>query len=96
MKEWLSLKEYYSESYEEEFLSTDQRYNEYTMTSLRTVWGCNIELVKSEFGDDYARHLIKEADQFIREDKIEQKKNSLYLTNKGKLFADGIASALFR
>ena len=96
MKEWLSLKEYYSESYEEEFLSTDQRYNEYTMTSLRTVWGCNIELVKSEFGDDYARHLMKEAEQFIIEGKIEQKKNSLYLTNKGKLFADGIASALFR
>lgn len=96
MKEWLSLKEYYSESFEEEFLSQDQRFNEYTMTSLRTIWGCDIELVKSEFGDEYARHIMKEAEQFIKEDKIEQKNNSLFLTKKGKLFADGIASALFR
>ncbi len=95
MKTWLALKEYYKESFEEEILSQDQRYNEYVMTSLRTVWGCDYDLVKDEFGSKYAKHLLKEAAAFIQEQKIEQRGNRLFLTNKGKLFADGIASELF-
>jgi oxygen-independent coproporphyrinogen-3 oxidase len=95
MKTWLALKEYYKESFEEEILNPDQRYNEYVMTSLRTVWGCDHDLVKVEFGTKYAKHLLKEAAVFIDEQKIEQRGNRLFLTNKGKLFADGIASELF-
>ena len=95
IKTWLALKEYYNESFEEEILSTDQRYNEYIMTSLRTVWGCDHDLVRDEFGTRYANHLLKEAAAFIHEQKIEQRGNRLFLTNKGKLFADGIASELF-
>ena len=95
IKTWLALKEYYSESFEEEILSLEQRYNEYVMTSLRTVWGCDQDLVRNEFGIKYAKHLLKEAADFIHEQKIEQRGNRLFLTNKGKLFADGIASELF-
>jgi len=95
MKAWLGLKEYYNESFEEEILSPDQRYNEYVMTSLRTVWGCDYDIVKEEFGNKYAKHLLKEVKAFIQEQKIEQRGNKFFLTNKGKLFADGIASELF-
>lgn len=96
LKAWLSLKEYYGESFEEEVLGQDERYNEYVMTSLRTIWGCDIDVVRNEFGHVYADLLLRGADQYIQENKLELRKNRLFLTNKGKLFADGIASDLFR
>jgi oxygen-independent coproporphyrinogen-3 oxidase len=96
IKSWLDLKEHYSESFEEEILSPDQRYNEYVMTSLRTIWGCNSETIRQEFGIEYADHLLREAQQFLKERKLEMKGNRIFLTNKGKLFADGISSALFK
>jgi oxygen-independent coproporphyrinogen-3 oxidase len=96
IKSWLDLKEHYSESFEEEILSPDQRYNEYVMTSLRTIWGCNSETIRQEFGIEYADHLLREAQQFLKERKLEMKGNRIFLTNKVKLFADGISSALFK
>ena len=95
MKTWLGLEEYYGESFEEEVLSTDQRFNEYVMTSLRTVWGCDIDLVRKEFGEPYASNLLLGANKYIVEDSLILKGNRLFLTSKGKLFADGIASDLF-
>jgi oxygen-independent coproporphyrinogen-3 oxidase len=94
-KKWLELKEYYSETFEEEVLSPEQRYNEYVMTSLRTIWGCDISLVQQEFGDNYAKHLLAEANKHVDIYNLEHKGNRLFLTAKGKLFADGIASDLF-
>ena len=95
MKAWLGLGEYYEESFEEETLSPDQRFNEYVMTSLRTVWGCDIAVVRQEFGEKYAAALLSKSDKFIADGSLIYKGSSLFLTNKGKLFADGIASALF-
>jgi oxygen-independent coproporphyrinogen-3 oxidase len=95
IKEWLALKEYYDESFEEEILTKEQRYNEYVMTSLRTMWGCDIDLVRHEFGDKYAKHLFRGAKKYIETEQLELKASRLFLTKKGKLFADGVASDLF-
>lgn len=95
MNAWLGLTEYYDESFEEETLNTDQRFNEYVMTSLRTIWGCNIDVVGREFGKQYASRLLVGANKFIEEETLILKENRLFLTTKGKLFADGIASDLF-
>lgn len=95
MKSWMSLSSFYEESFEEEVLSTDQRFNEYVMTSLRTVWGCDISLVRQEFGQEYARHLLSASDKYINDNSLITKGSKLFLTNKGKLFADGIAADLF-
>lgn len=95
MKAWLGLASYYEESFEEEVLTNDQRFNEYVMTSLRTVWGCDLNLVRQEFGQDYATHLLAVSDKYINDNSLIYKGSKLFLTNKGKLFADGIASDLF-
>ncbi len=95
MKAWLGLADYYMESFEEEILSQDQRYNEYVMTSLRTIWGCDIALVRQEFGEQYANGLLASSEAFIADNSLVFKGSRLFLTNKGKLFADGIASELF-
>ena len=74
----------------------DQQYNEYVMTSLRTSWGCDLEHIHNVFGKEFALYCETGAKKFIRQDKLVRRENRLFLTNIGKLFADGIASDLFR
>lgn len=81
---------------EEEILSTNDRYNEYIMTSLRTMWGVDINKVENDFGYDYMQHFQKGVQLYLSTNEVEQKENSIYsLTPKGKLMADHIASELF-
>lgn len=81
--------------FENEELTLAQRYNEYIMTSLRTHWGCRIDFVKKEFGNQYADSLEKNSRQFINEGFVSEQNGFLILTKTGKLFADKIASELF-
>lgn len=80
---------------EKEILSLVQRYNEYVMTSLRTSWGCDLEHIRNVFGDYYSDFCLKQSKPFITEEKIVYDGQRLFLTNTGKLFADGIAATLF-
>jgi oxygen-independent coproporphyrinogen-3 oxidase len=81
--------------FEQEKLSTIQRLNEYIMTSLRTMWGCDLDKVQSEWGRDYRLVLQQESRTFVDNGRMEAIDAKLKLTNKGKLFADGIAAELF-
>jgi oxygen-independent coproporphyrinogen-3 oxidase len=81
--------------FEQEKLSSVQRLNEYIMTSLRTMWGCDLNKIESEWGSDYSRVLEDESRVFVHDSKVTAIANKLTLTNKGKLFADGIAAELF-
>ena len=80
---------------EKEYLSKDQMYNEYVLTSLRTSWGCDIEHIKNAFGEKYSQHFITNITKTIKENNATRNGNIFTLTNSGKLFADGIASSLF-
>ena len=42
---------------ETEILSIADRYNEYVMTGLRTIWGVSLERIEKEFGLDYLNYL---------------------------------------
>ncbi len=81
--------------FEQEFLTNSMKVNEYILTSLRTMWG--ISLIKLlELGGDYVRNkLVADAAKFVDKGFVMEKENHLYLTKKGKLYADGIASQLF-
>ena len=81
--------------FEKEKLSEIQRFNEYVMTSIRTSWGCNIDFIKNNFGKPYCNHIIKASSKHIKSEHIKQQHHILYLTDQGKLFADGIAADLF-
>lgn len=81
---------------EEEKLTVEDRFNEYIMTSLRTVWGVNIQKIEKDFGYDYVQHFKKEIEPFLNSGEVEIQKDQAYiLTSKGKLIADRIASDLF-
>lgn len=80
---------------EKEVLSLVQRVNEYIMTSLRTSWGCDLEHVRNVFGAAYADYLLRATAGDIERGHLYMKEDKLFLTNQGKLFADGIAANLF-
>jgi oxygen-independent coproporphyrinogen III oxidase len=78
-----------------EILSKAQHYNEYVMTSLRTSWGCDLEHIENVFGKNMKAHCFKEASKFIAMQQLRTEGSRLFLTNKGKLYADGIAASMF-
>lgn len=79
-----------------ELLSPTTQLNEYIMTSLRTMWGCDITEVKRKFGEETAENLLLDALTFIESKQMMYSEGKLVLTPEGLLFADGISSALFR
>jgi oxygen-independent coproporphyrinogen-3 oxidase len=82
--------------FEMEELSSTQKINEYLMTGLRTIEGVDLNHLEKLSDKKIISKIINDAQKFIQQNLIEQKNNSLLLTQKGKLFADGIAADLFR
>jgi oxygen-independent coproporphyrinogen III oxidase len=78
-----------------EILTKAQHYNEYVMTSLRTSWGCDLEHIENVFGKNMKEACLQEASKFIAMNHLRSEGSRLFLTNKGKLYADGIAAAMF-
>jgi oxygen-independent coproporphyrinogen-3 oxidase len=80
---------------EVEILTDSDRYNEYIMTGLRTIWGVSLDRIKTEFGQSYLDYLMKQAQKFLGDDLLSIERNILKPTKKGKFLTDGIASDLF-
>ena len=77
-----------------EELDKKTRFNEYIMTSLRTMWGISLDYVEQSFdkeGYDYIKNL---SGKFIDYGLMKQEKNTLILTNQGKMISDNIISEL--
>lgn len=81
--------------FELEILTRENKINEYILTSLRTAWGTDLQVLRQQ----YAYDLLAENKHYLSEllDKklITIEQNVLKLTNAGKLFADKISSDLF-
>lgn len=80
---------------ETEILSRTDRYNEYIMTGLRTMWGISLDRIETEFGSDYLGYLQKQSEKYLEDDLLYVHENVLRITKKGKFLSDGIASDLF-
>lgn len=80
---------------EMEVLTPENRFNEYIMVSLRTVWGIDINYVQENFGKEHAENLLKDAKEYIEGGTLVLTNHHLLLTEAGKLIADRMASELF-
>jgi oxygen-independent coproporphyrinogen III oxidase len=78
--------------YESEELDTRTRFNEYIMTSLRTMWGIDLEYVERMFEKEGYDYVVNLSGKFRNYGLMNQEKNSLVLTNQGKLISDNIIS----
>lgn len=79
--------------YQEETLSLRDRYNEYIMTRLRTMWGCHPDEIEKLFGSAYADKFRSDIVNYT--DYLHVTDGSYVLNASGKLMADRIASELF-
>ena len=80
---------------ETETLTKTDRYNEYVMTGLRTIWGISLDRIETEFGKTYLDYLNQQAAKYIEDHLLFVDDNILRITKSGKFLSDGIASDLF-
>ncbi len=78
-----------------EVLTRAQRLNEYIMTSLRTMWGMDLVKMERDFGEKMAARINNSLDAYRNTDLLKCVGDKVFLTQKGKLFADRIAGDLF-
>lgn len=76
-------------------LSREDQINEYILTSLRTKWGCDLELLKNKYGFDLMQQHGSHLEKLAYESYLFEDEGFIILTDSGKLFADKIASELF-
>lgn len=82
-------------SIQEEILTEKEQFNEYIMISLRTIWGCNQDVIEIRFSPFLVRFFKVSIKKWIKNGEIEQKGTIFKLTQKGKIIADRITSDLF-
>ncbi|TDQ06610.1 radical SAM family heme chaperone HemW [Pedobacter metabolipauper] len=78
-----------------EELDQYDRFNEYVMTSLRTMWGTSLNKIEADFGKAFHKDTLKNIKPFLERQWLTHQDEHLTLTADGKLFADYIASELF-
>ncbi len=79
----------------DEVLTIQDRYNEYVMTGLRTIWGVSLRKVKEEFGEVYFNYIKQQTKKHIASDFLTINDGKLCTTKKGKFLVDGLAADLF-
>lgn len=80
--------------FEQEILTDSQRYDEYIMTALRTIWGARIQQIQA-FGQPFADYFLQTVQPFIAQDLVTESNGVYTLTDAGKLLADFITAELF-
>lgn len=80
--------------FEREILTEEQRYNEYVMTSLRTIWGCDTAHLAA-MGGDFKNYFENKIAEFIVSGAVEKNGSIYRLTDQGKFLADAITASVF-
>ena len=78
-----------------ENLNTQDMYNEYVMTSLRTKWGCSLIEIEKDYSRSYLNYFKVQIKGHEMNGYIIENKGVYTLSEKGKLIADRITSDLF-
>jgi putative oxygen-independent coproporphyrinogen III oxidase len=80
--------------FEIEELDQRTKFNEYVMTSLRTMWGMDLDYVEKTFEKEGYDYVVNLSSKFIGYGLLKQEKNTLVLTDQGKMISDNIISEL--
>ena len=82
-------------NFEVEELSEKERFNEYILTSLRTIWGVDIAYIKNTFPQKYCSIFIAKMEEYVRQGHAVQNDATISLTNKAMFISDSIISDVF-
>lgn len=78
---------------ESEVLSAADHFNEYVMTSLRTIWGLSSERLHT-FDVNHSE-VLSQLKHYVEKGMLLERDGTFVLTDKGKFYADAISSDLF-
>jgi oxygen-independent coproporphyrinogen III oxidase len=81
--------------FEREQLSKKDSYNEYLLTSLRTIKGIDLEEMEFRFGKEQVSRLHELLSPLLKNGKVVQEEKRLFLSTKGMILSDRIISDLF-
>ncbi len=81
--------------FDREFLTEKDKFNEYIMLNLRTMWGLDLLYIHSVFGDDTLRKLLAKASPLLKLKHLYSTNHNLRISTKGKLKTDYIVVSLF-
>lgn len=73
-----------------ENLSTSDRINDYMLTSLRTIWGADIDCLKANFGDAVAQRMLHIAEKYCRLGSMTSTGKNFQIVPNRFLISDGI------
>ena len=80
--------------YETESLDADTRYNDRVITSLRTMWGLDLDAVAADFGEERRRYCLRMARPHRTNGLLEISSGRLKLTRRGLFVSDGVMADL--
>jgi oxygen-independent coproporphyrinogen-3 oxidase len=81
--------------FEREILSKADRYNDYILTSLRTVWGADLRYINEHMGPSFYDFIIRNLKPQIENGYLTREDERIYLTRKGKFIENTIIEKLF-
>lgn len=80
--------------FEIENLTLNDKYNDYIITSLRTIWGTDINKIKEDFGKMYYDYMIEKIDGLIKNRLLKKTQNKIMLSKNGKFLSDRVIENL--
>ena len=81
--------------WEEELLTTTDRYHDYLITALRTRWGVDLQTMEKEFGGSYADYFEKRSAPFLESGALVRMGRRLVIPAERWLITDHILRELF-
>ena len=80
---------------EKEILSTTDRYNEYLMTHLRTIWGIDTTTISQDFGKKYKAYLLERIKSHLSNHNLSIVGTQIRIRKEAFFISDGIIADLF-
>ncbi|MDH6305248.1 putative oxygen-independent coproporphyrinogen III oxidase [Parabacteroides sp. PF5-5] len=77
-----------------EKLNICNKYNDYIITSLRTMWGVSLGYLLTKFGKTFQMYFLKQAASYIDDGLLLRKSDKVLLSPSGIFISDGIMSDL--
>lgn len=79
---------------ERENLDLTTQYNDFIITSLRTMWGLSLSELNNRFGKELHDYCLRNSQAYLASGKMLIKNNTLYIHNDGIFISDAIMSDL--
>ena len=90
IKKYINLVNAGKTFFEREELDARTKFNEYIMTSLRTMWGIDLNYIEKAFEKEGYDYVVNLSDKFKKYGLMKRENNFLILTNQGEMIADNI------